>query len=130
LPFGLRMVQPQPSLVLRLLHGISNKLKVVALSSAKAEYAAASYACRESSFIRHVLLDLGFKLTYTTIPCVDNRAAIEITHNLDVTSRNNHFVDVINYFRHVVDHRVVIPTHVASTSNVQMAYQMFRQVSF
>ncbi|NBO94071.1 MAG: Ty1/Copia family ribonuclease HI, partial [Planctomycetia bacterium] len=92
----------------------SKQLKVVALSSAEAEYAAASYACREISFIRHVLLDLGFNLTYPTILCVDNRAAIEIAHNLGVTSRNKHFVDAIHYFRHLVDHRVVIPTHVAS----------------
>jgi hypothetical protein len=92
----------------------SKQLKVVALSSAEAEYAAASYACREISFIRHVLLDLGFQLTHPTILCVDNKAAIEIANNLGVTSKNKHFVDAIHYFRHLVDHRVVIPTHVAS----------------
>jgi len=90
----------------------SKQLKVVALSSAEAEYAAASYVCREVVFVRNVLVDLGFPLMYPTVVCVDNRAAIEIAHNIGVTSRNKHFVDAIHYFRHLVDHRIVIPTHV------------------
>ena len=90
----------------------SKQLKVVALSSAEAEYAAASYACRELVFIRSVLIDLGFQIRQPTVLCVDNKAAMEIAHNLGVTSRNKHFVDAIHYFRHLVDHRVVVPTHV------------------
>jgi hypothetical protein len=90
----------------------SKQLKVVALSSAEAEYAAASYTCREVVFVRNVLVDLGFHIQFPTVICVDNRAAIEIAHNIGVTSRNKHFVDAIHYFRHLVDHRVVVPTHV------------------
>jgi hypothetical protein len=85
---------------------------VVALSSAEAEYAAASYACRELVFVRNVLVDLGFPITCPTVICVDNKAAIEIAHNIGVTSRNKHFVDAIHFFRHLVEHRVVVPTHV------------------
>ena len=33
---------------------------------------------------------------YPTVVCVDNRAAIEIAHNIGVTSRNKHFVDAIH----------------------------------
>ena len=94
----------------------SKQLKVVALSSAEAEYAAASYACREVVFVRNVLVDLGFSLSHPTVLCVDNRAAIEIAHNIGVTSRNKHFVDAIHYFRHLVDHRIVIPSHVLTKS--------------
>ena len=90
----------------------SKQLKVVALSSAEAEYAAASYVCREVVFIRNVLVDLGFTLAHPTVVCVDNKAAIEIAHNLGVTSRNKHFIDAIHYFRHLVDHRVIVPAHV------------------
>ena len=72
------------------------------MSSAEAEYAAASYACREVVFVRNVLVDLGFPLSHPTVLCVDNKAAIEIAHNLGVTSRNKHFVDAIHYFRHLV----------------------------
>ena len=92
----------------------SKQLRVVALSSAEAEYAAASYTCREIVFVRNVLVDLGFQIQLPTVLCVDNKAAIEIAHNLGVTSRNKHFTDAIHYFRHLVDHRVVVPTHVAS----------------
>ena len=102
-----------------LLHGRADKLrfetkqlKVVALSSAEAEYAAASYTCREVVFVRNVLEDLGFRIQFPTVICVDNRAAIEVAHNIVVTSRNKHFVDAIHYFRDLVDHRVVVPTHV------------------
>ena len=56
----------------------SKQLKVVALSSAEAEYAAASYTCREVVFIRNVLVDLGFPIKLPTVICVDNKAAIEI----------------------------------------------------
>ena len=64
----------------------SKQLKMVALSSAEAEYAAASYACRELVFVRNVLVDLGFPITCPTVICVDNKAAIEIAHNIGVTS--------------------------------------------
>ena len=92
----------------------SKQLKVVALSSAEAEYAAASYTCREVVFVRNVLLDLGFTFIHPTVLCVDNKAAIEIAHNIGVTSRNKHFVDAIHYFRHLVDHRTIVPTHVVT----------------
>ena len=38
----------------------AKRLKVVALSSAEAEYAASSCACHEIVFVRNVLADLGF----------------------------------------------------------------------
>ena len=84
----------------------SKQLKVIALSSAEAEYAAASYTCREVVFVMNVLVDLGFPIQHPTVSCVDNTAAKEIAHNIGVTSSNKHFVDAIHYFRHLVEHRV------------------------
>ena len=43
---------------------VPKQLKVVALSSAEAEYAAAACTCREMIFIRNVLVDLGFLLIH------------------------------------------------------------------
>ena len=40
----------------------SKYLKVVALSSAEAEYAAASQTCRELTFVRKVCTDLGLEI--------------------------------------------------------------------
>ena len=91
---------------------ICKHLRVVALSSAEAEYAAASYACKEIVFVRNVLNDLGFAISSPTTLAVDNKAAIAIAENLGVTARNKHFNDAIHYFRHLVDHRVIVPTHV------------------
>ena len=84
----------------------------VALSSAEAEYAAASYTCREIEFVRHILDDLGFFISGPTVLAVDNQAAIKIAENVGVTGRTKHFADAIHYFRHVVEHRVVVPTFV------------------
>ena len=69
---------------------------MVALSSAEAEYAGASYACRKVMFVRRVLVDLGFPIQHPTVVCVDNKAAIEIALNPSVTSRNKHFVGAIH----------------------------------
>jgi hypothetical protein len=90
----------------------SKRLKIVAHSSAEAEYAAASYACREVVFVRNVLSDLGFPLRGPTVLAVDNQAAIKIAENMGVTSRTKHFDDAIHYLRHLVDHRVVSLTFV------------------
>jgi len=90
----------------------AKSLKIVALSSAEAEYAAASYACKEVQFVRSVMTDLGFPPKGPVVLAVDNQAAIKIAENVGVTGRTKHFVDAIHYFRHLVDHRVVVPTFV------------------
>jgi hypothetical protein len=97
----------------------AKKLKVVALSSAEAEYAAASYSCKEVVFVRNLCDFLGVKLSHPTVVCVDNQAAIKIAENLGVTAKNKHFQDAIHYFRHLCDHRVVTPVFV--TTNHQHA---------
>ena len=90
----------------------AKSLKIVALSSAEAEYAAASYTCKEVQFVRKVMSDLGFPPKGPVVLAVDNQAAIKIAENVGVTARTKHFVDAIHYFRHLVDHRVVVPTFV------------------
>ena len=92
----------------------SKHMKIVALSSAEAEYAACAYTCKEIIFIRNVLKDLKFEISSSSTLAVDNRAAIDIANNLGVTARNKHFKDTLHYFRHLVDHRIVYPIHVSS----------------
>ena len=94
---------------------VAKHLKVIALSSAEAEYAAASYACKEITFVRKVLVDLGYVCNGPTVLAVDNEAALKIVTNLGVTARNKHFADALHYFRHLVDHLVVKPTFVRTT---------------
>ncbi|MGA1314002.1 MAG: reverse transcriptase domain-containing protein [Pelagibacteraceae bacterium] len=92
----------------------SKNIKVVALSSAEAEYAAAAYTCKEIVFVRNILSDLKLNVKYSTVLCVDNQAAIKIAENIGVTARNKHFEDSIHYFRHQVDHHVILPVYVTT----------------
>ena len=92
----------------------SKLLKVVAFSTAEAEYAAASYTCREIEFVRHLCESLGHVLKGALVLCVDNTAAIDIAHNLGVTARTKHFTDAIHYFRDLVDRMCVLPVHVTT----------------
>ena len=82
----------------------SKFLKVVAMSSAEAEYAAASQTCREMTYIRNVCGDLGLVLRGRLCLAVDNTAAIAICENPGVTARNKHFSDAVHYVRHEYDH--------------------------
>jgi len=94
----------------------AKRLKVVALSSAEAEYAASSYACKEVAFVRNVCSELGQLLLLHGPVCfaVDNTAAIKIAENRGVTGRTKHFSDAIHYIRHMVDHLMVRLRHVST----------------
>ena len=86
-------------------HSFASKfLKVVAISSAEAEYAAASQTCREMTYVRNVCGDLGLVLRGRLCLAVDNTAAIAICENPGVTARNKHFSDAVHYVRHEYDH--------------------------
>ncbi|KAL1530689.1 hypothetical protein AB1Y20_001588 [Prymnesium parvum] len=92
----------------------SKQIKVVALSSAEAEYAAAAHTTREVLFVQNMLTDLNVEIKKPTVIFIDNQAAIKIAENLGVTARNKHFEDSIHFFRHQVDHRRVIPVHIST----------------
>ena len=81
----------------------AKRLKVIALSSAEAEYAAASYSCKEISFCRNVCNELGICTNGPTCLAVDNNAAITIAENRGVTGRTKHFIDSLHYIRHMLD---------------------------
>ena len=93
----------------------AKRLKVVAHSSAEAEYAASSYACKEVAFVRNVCSELELGLSGPVCLAVDNEAAIKIAQNRGVTGRTKHFMDAIHYVRHMIDHLFVkvryVPTH-------------------
>ena len=87
----------------------SKRIKVVAKSSAEAEYAAAAYACMELTFVRNILGDLGYPVQAPVIVCVDNKAAVDICKSLGVTKRSKHFTDAIHYFRRCYFHKEIFP---------------------
>ena len=94
----------------------AKNLKIVAMSSAEAEYAAAAYTCKEIAFIRKVLTDLGHKINGPVVLCVDNQAAIKIAESVGVTGRTKHFSDAIHFFRHLVEHNAIVPTFVRTNN--------------
>ena len=85
----------------------AKRLKVVAMSSAEAEYAAATYSCKEIPFVRNVCNELQLPLHGPVCLAVNNEAAIKIANNRGVTGRTKHFSDAIHYIRHMVDHMIV-----------------------
>ena len=93
----------------------AKNLKVIAMSSAEAEYAAAAYTCKELNFVRNILSDLGHPVKGPIVIGVDNQAAIKICENAGVTGRNKHFDDSIHYFREMFTLRKVFPTFVKTT---------------
>ena len=92
----------------------AKRLKIVAHSSAEAEYAASSYSCKEIAFVRNVCLELELGLRGPVCLAVDNQAAIRIAENRGVTGRTKHFSDAIHYIRHMIDHFVVRVRYVST----------------
>ena len=92
----------------------SKQLKTVAFSSSEAEYAAASYTCKEIEFIRNICDDMGVTLHGRLVLAVDNTAAIDIAHDVGVSGRTKHFDRAIHYLRDLTQLRRVLPAHVTT----------------
>ena len=58
----------------------SKQLKTVAFSSCEAEYAAASFCCKEIEFVRNICSELGVELQGRLVLALDNTAAIDIAY--------------------------------------------------
>ena len=68
----------------------SKKQKTVALSSAEAEYIAATDAACEAIWLRRLLSDLQQKIEEPTVICCDNMSAIAMTKNPVFHARTKH----------------------------------------
>ena len=90
----------------------SKQLKTVAFSSCEAEYAAASYACKEIEFVRNICADMGVILQGRLVLAVDNTAAIDIAMDVGVSGRTKHFDRAIHYLRDLTQLRRVLPFYV------------------
>ena len=88
----------------------------MAFSSCEAEYAAASYCCKEIEFVRNVCADLGVILQGRLVLCVDNTAAITIAMDAGSggSGRTKHFDRAIHYLRDLTQLRRIIPTFIST----------------
>ena len=87
----------------------SKQLKMVAHSSCEAEYAAASFTCKEIEFVRNICADMGVLLQGRLVLCVDNTAAIDVAHDVGVSARTKHFDRAIHYLRDLTQMRRILP---------------------
>ena len=81
---------------------ISKKQSSVAMSSAEAEYMAASLVCREVIWIRSLLAGFGFKQEGPTVIHEDNAACVQMSKNPVNHSKTKH----IDLHYHFVRERV------------------------
>lgn len=73
---------------------------VVALSTAEAEYIAASYATREATWVRHFFQEIGRPFASSALQIfVDNQAAIKMTANPVYQSKTKHIDLAVHHIR-------------------------------
>ena len=99
----------------------SKKQSCVATSSCEAEYVACSVICREVSFIRQLLMDIGWLRSDegpTKIYC-DNRAAVAIANDEVKSAKRSRYIDIrYHYARWCVREGRVTFEWIDSTSNL------------
>jgi len=91
----------------------SKQLKTVAFSSCEAEYAAASYCCKEIEFLRNICADMGLEFNGRLVLAVDNTAAIDVAHDVGVSARTKHFDRAVHYLRDLTQLKRVLPAFVS-----------------
>ena len=80
----------------------SKSSKVIAMSSAEAEYSAAWRAAQELAFIRNLLGDLGCTIHGRITLFCDNKSAISNALDIGITARNKHYERFLHYVREQV----------------------------
>ena len=85
----------------------SGKQPIVAMSTAEAEYIAASYAIREIVYLRQILEDIGIPQQKPTRLNEDNQAAIAIARAKGQTQRTKHILRHFHYVREAIDCELV-----------------------
>ena len=85
----------------------SKKQKVVARSSAEAEYRGMAHGVCELLWIRNVLKELGFKLQKPMDLHCDNTAAIEIAHNPVQHDRTKHVEVDRHFIKENLDRKII-----------------------
>ncbi|PRQ19620.1 putative RNA-directed DNA polymerase [Rosa chinensis] len=112
--------------------------KVVARSSAEAEYRGMARGVCEMLWLRHLLRDLGFKQKKAMPLFCDNKAAVEIAHNPVQHDRTKHVEVDKHFIKEKLDQQIIsfpfVPTEVqladilTKVSDIQCVQQLL--VSF
>ena len=90
---------------------------MVALSTTKAEYMAATHACKEAIWLWRLCSDIGMKHGAVIIHC-DNQSAICLAKNLTFHARTKHIDVQYHFVRDMVEDGRVKLQKVETTVNV------------
>jgi hypothetical protein len=99
----------------------SKKQNFVALSTAEAEYIAASHCCAQLLWMRQTLRDYGYKLSKVPLLC-DNESAIRMADNPVEHSRTKHIAIQYHFFR---DHQQRGDIEIAYVSTKEQLVDIF-----
>ena len=91
---------------------------MVCLSTAEAEFVAATEACKDVSWVRNLLSELGLALTSPSTVHEDNQACIRMVANHVVSGRNRHFCTKMAWLRQLVASGEVKFAYIPSNDNV------------
>ena len=75
----------------------SKKQSMVALSTAEAEYVAATHCAKQVIWHRSLLNEVGISLPSTSTIFSDNQAAVSIAHHLEHHAQTKH-IDIAHHF--------------------------------
>lgn len=96
----------------------SKKQSIVALSTAEAEYVAATAAACQAVWMRRMLRSLGQEQAKTTMIFCDNSSAIALSKNSVFHKRTKHIDTRFNYIRELVSNGEIVLEHCRTQEQV------------
>ena len=91
---------------------------MVCLSTAEAEFVAATEAAKDVLWLRGLLKELGLTITAPTIIYEDNQACVSMINNYSVSSRNRHFAVKMAWLREQVINKNITFVFIPSNNNL------------
>ena len=91
---------------------------MVCLSTAEAEFVAATEAAKDVLWLQGLLGELGVLLDSPAVIYEDNQACVAMINNSSVSSRNRHFAVKMCWLREQVSNKRIIFKFVASKNNL------------
>eukprot|EP00253_Pinus_taeda_P014116 PITA_14116 len=107
----------------------SKKQSIVALSTAEAEYEAATAAACQAVWMRRMLRSLGQERAKATVIFCDNRSAIALSKNSVFHKRTKHIDTRFHYIRELVSNGEIILQHCRTQEQVQRRQQSSIHIS-
>ena len=97
---------------------LTKATSAVCLSTAEAEYIAATEAAKDVLWLRNFLTELGFAMVAPSELFEDNQACVAMVNNHVVTGRNRHFCVKMAWLREQVSGKIVRFVFVTSRNNL------------